>query len=59
MSPNVLCVWAESAHVVSHARILLLQKAKVLYDAIEASDGFYSSPVDPGATTFVIVASRK
>jgi hypothetical protein len=27
----------------------LPQKAKVLYDAIAGSGGFYNSPVDPGA----------
>lgn len=29
--------------------LAFLQKAKVLYDAIAASNGFYNSPVDPGA----------
>ena len=32
-----------------------MQKAKVLYDAIAASNGFYSSPVDPAVRSLMNV----
>jgi hypothetical protein len=38
---------------------LLLQKAKMLYDAIAASEGFYSTPVDPGAANLVMTSDEQ
>ena len=32
-----------------------MQKARLLYDAIEASNGFFSSPVDPAVRSFMNV----
>ena len=35
-----------------------MQKAKVLYDAISGSNGFYNSPVDPGGLCTGCCAAR-
>lgn len=55
---NLVCEWLKEQGGVSAMEKINREKAKILYDAIDASDGFYSGHADKAARSLMNVTFR-